>query len=50
MNIRDGQMLLQAELCKGQDGEESLLVTQKKHVFEQVVTTVNNCFDENFPE
>ncbi len=23
---------------------------QKKHVFEQVVATVNNRFDENFPE
>ena len=42
--------LLQAELCKGQDSEESPLVTQKKHIFEQVVATVHNCFDENFPE
>jgi hypothetical protein len=50
INIHEGKMLLQAELCKGQDSEESPLVTQKKHIFEQVVATVHNCFDENFPE
>jgi len=49
MKIHEGKMLLQAELFKGQDGEESPLVKQKKHVFEQVVATVNNCFDENLP-
>jgi hypothetical protein len=46
--IRDGQMLLQAELYKGQAEVESPLVKQKKQVFEQVVATVNNCFNENF--
>ena len=50
MKIHEGKMVLQAEVCKGQGSEESPLITQKKHVFEQVVTTVNNCFDENFPE
>ena len=50
MKMHEGKMLLQAELCEGQDGEESPLVKQKKHVFEQVVATVNNCFDENVPE
>jgi hypothetical protein len=49
INMRDGKTLLQAELCKGQDGEESPLVKQKKHVFAQVVATVHTCFDENFP-
>jgi len=34
-------MVLQAELCKGQDSEESPLIKQKKHVFEQVVATVH---------
>ena len=43
-------MLLQAELFKGQDSEESQLIKQKKHVFEQVVATVHNCFDENSSE
>ena len=46
--IRDGQMLLQAELYKGQAEVESPLVKQKKQVFEQVVAAVNNCFNENF--
>jgi hypothetical protein len=46
--IRDGQMLLQAELYTGQAEVESLLVKQKKQVFEQIVAIVNNCFDENF--
>ena len=50
INIREGHMLLQAELYKGQEDVKSPLVKQKKHVFEQVVATVNNCFDENFPE
>ncbi len=50
MKIHEGKMVLQAELFKGQGSEESPLIKQKKHVFEQVVTTVNNCFDENFPE
>jgi hypothetical protein len=49
MKVHEGKMVLQAELCKGPDGEESPLVTQKKHVFEQVVATVHTCFDENFP-
>jgi len=48
--IRDGHMLLQAELYKGQEDVESPLVKQKRQVFEQIVATVNNCFDENFPE
>ena len=46
--IRDNQMLLQAELYKGQADVESPLVKQKKQVFEQVVATVNSCFIENF--
>src|SRR5215470_5599920 len=49
MKMHEGKMVLQAELCKGPDGEESPLVTQKKHVFEQVVATVHTCFDENSP-
>ncbi len=49
INMHDGHMLLQAELYKGQGNVESHLVKQKKQVFEQVVATVNNCFNENFP-
>jgi hypothetical protein len=46
--IRDGQMLIQAELYKGHGNVESPLVQKKKQVFEQVVATANNCFNENF--
>ena len=50
IKIREGKMLLQAEISKGLDDMPALLVQQKKHVFEQIVTTVNNRFDENFPD
>ncbi len=50
IKIREGKMLIQAELYKGQENEKSPLVQKKKQVFEKVVTTVNNCFNENFPE
>jgi hypothetical protein len=50
IKIREGKMLLQAEIYKGPDDMPALLVQKKKHVFEQIVTTVNNRFDENFPD
>jgi hypothetical protein len=50
IKIREGQMLIQAEIYKGQDDMQAPLIEKKKHVLEQVVATVNNCFDENFPE
>jgi hypothetical protein len=50
INIREGKMLLQAEIYKGPDDMPALLVQKKQHVFEQIVTTVNNRFDENFPD
>ena len=50
INIREGRMLLQAELYKGQDNVEAPLVQKKKKVFEKVVATVDKCFNENFPE
>jgi hypothetical protein len=50
INMREGKMLLQAEICKAPDDMPAPLVQKKKHVFEQIVTTVNNRFDENFPE
>ena len=45
----DGQMLMQAEICKGQEGLDSPLVKRKKKVFKQVFKTISDCFDENFP-
>ena len=50
INIRAGRMLIQAELYKGPDDMPAPLVQKKKHVFEHIVTTVNNRFDENFPD
>src|SRR5215813_4097814 len=49
VNIRDGKTLIQAELYKGQENEESPLVQKKKDVFGKIVATVNKTFDENFP-
>ena len=49
INIRDGKTLLQAELYKGQGTAEVPIIKQQKKVFEQVVATVNKCFNENFP-
>ena len=50
IKMRDGRMLLQAELYTGQATVNSSLVPKKKEVFEKVVATVENCFNENFPE
>jgi hypothetical protein len=50
IKISEGKMLIQAEICKGQDDMDASLIEKKKHLFEQVVATVNDCFDENFPE
>ncbi len=43
-------MLLQAELYTGQVTVDSPLVYKKKDVFEKVFATVENCFNENFPD
>jgi len=50
IKIQDGKMLIQAELYKGQENLKSPLVRKKRDVFEKVVATVNNCFNENFPD
>ena len=50
VKIRDGRMLIQAELYKGQENVEAPLVKKKTQVFERVVAIVNNRFDENFPD
>jgi hypothetical protein len=47
--MHDGQMLIQAELYKGQEDVKSPLVQKKKDVFGKIVATVNKAFDENFP-
>jgi hypothetical protein len=49
IKIREGKMLIQAELHKGQDDMGASVVEKRKQAFEHIVTTVNNRFDENFP-
>jgi len=49
MKLQEGKMLMQAEIYKDQDDMDASLIEKKKQIFEQVVATVNNCFDENFP-
>jgi hypothetical protein len=49
IKIREQEMLMQAELYKGQEKQESATATRKKKIFEKVVATVNACFDGNFP-
>jgi hypothetical protein len=50
IKIREGKMLIQAEIYKAQDDMDASLVEKKKQVFGQIVETINNNFDENFPE
>ncbi len=50
IKIDDGHMLIQAELYQRQEDLKSPLVKKKRDVFEKVVETVNNRFDENFPD
>jgi hypothetical protein len=48
IKARDGQMLMQAEICEGQEDLESPPAQKKKKVFEKVVKTISDCFDKNF--
>jgi hypothetical protein len=50
MNTPDDKTLLQAELYTGQEKMQSPLFKKRKALFGKIVTTVNNRFDENFPE
>jgi hypothetical protein len=45
INVRDDQMLMQAELCTGGENLQDPIVKQKRKILEAVVSTVNNCFD-----
>jgi hypothetical protein len=50
MKTPDDKTLLQAELYTGQETMESALFKKRKALFGKIVTTVNDHFDENFPE
>jgi hypothetical protein len=50
IKVREQEMLMQAELYTGQENQKFTLATEKKELFETVVTTVHACFDANFPK
>jgi hypothetical protein len=50
IKLSEGKTLLQAEIFKGQEDVDAPLVQKKAKVFEKIVATVDNCFNENFPE
>jgi hypothetical protein len=45
IKVREQEMLMQADLYLGQEKPESTIAKKKKAIFEDVVTTVNDCFD-----
>ena len=49
IQVRAKEMLLQAELCKGREKQESATAKKKRAIFEKVVATVNAGFEGNFP-
>jgi hypothetical protein len=49
IQVREPEMLMQAELYQGQEKQESTTAKKKKEIFEKVVATVNAGFDWNFP-
>ena len=50
ITIREGRMLIQADLHVGQEPTDAPVAKRKRRLFEQVVATVNDGFQENFPE
>jgi hypothetical protein len=50
IKIRDGQMLIQAELYREEEVPDSPQAKRKQRLFEQVVAIVKRNFEENFPE
>ena len=45
IKVREQEMLMQAELYKGQEKQESTITKKKREIFEKVITTVNGCFN-----
>lgn len=46
----DDKTLLQAELYTGQEPMDSPFMEKRKKIFGELVVTVEDCFNENFPE
>ncbi len=49
VKVGEQKMLIQAEIYKGQEEQDSTTAKKKRAIFEKVVGTVNACFNENFP-
>ena len=49
IQVREQEMLMQAELYTGQEKQQSTTAKKRKAIFEKVVATVNAGFDGNFP-
>jgi len=45
IQLREQEMLMQADLYIGQENQESTIAKKKKAIFEEVVATVNACFN-----
>lgn len=45
IKVSEKEMLMQAELYKGQEKQESTIAKKKKEIFEKVITTVKGCFN-----
>ena len=45
IKIREQEMLMQGELYKGQEKQESTITKKKRKIFEGVITTINGCFN-----
>ena len=45
IKVREQEMLMQAELYKGQEKQESTIAKKKRKIFETVITTVSDCFN-----
>jgi hypothetical protein len=45
IKVREQEMLIQAELYKGQEKQESTITKKKKEIFDKVITTVNGSFN-----
>ena len=45
IQVREQEMLMQAELYKGQEKQKSTIAKKKKEIFDKVITTINGCFN-----
>jgi hypothetical protein len=45
IKVREQEMLMQAELYKGEEKQESTIIKKKAEIFEKVVATISACFN-----